>query len=397
MPFSLFHGDLLNRVFEAVGLTGRRPFHVALRCMVLVAITWVPMAVLAALQGLASTRVEPRNFFSDYAAYAQFLIAVPLFVVAERIVSLNTREAARDFVAAGVVAPEDRARVGVVHARVRRLRLARAPEVGAIGLAYLLSFFTIGPEVLGVGPAMTWHSGSGNPPVLTLPGGLTLAGAWLMFVALPVLNYLWLRLAWKIVIWTDYLYRMSRFRLRLVASHPDLTGGLGFVSEVQAKWALVIFAYGISNVAAVIAYKVGIERASIYLVPVWAPAVLFVLVAPALFVLPLLMFTRQLFRAKRRVLAGYREQARRHAASVEARWLDPRAEGAPPLVDAADLNNVAAVFTRAQQMRVVPFDLRSFSQLVGSTIGSIATALPIVRFEATFEDWLSLVAQLLTR
>ena len=48
-------------------------------------------------------------------------------------------------------------------------------------------------------------------------------------------------------------------------------------------------------------------------------------------------------------------------------------------------------------MRVVPFDLRSFGQLVGSTVGSIATALPILRLEATLEDWLRFVAQLLAR
>ena len=396
VPFSLFQGDLLNRGFGVIGLGSYRPLHVALRCLALVGATWVPMAVLAAVQGLVSAQVEARNFFADYAAYGQFLLAVPLFVVAERIVARNTREAARSFVSSGVIGPEDAARLGPVHRRLRRLRLARGPEIATIGLAFALSFFTIGPEMLGVGPAVTWHSGAGTPAIRTL-GGLTFAGAWLMFVALPILNYTWLRLAWKVVIWTDCLYQMSRFRLRLVASHPDLTGGLGFVSEVQAKWALVIFAYGISNVAAVIAYKVGIEGASLSLMPVWAPAVLFVLIAPALFTLPLLMFTKPLSRAKRRALAAYREHARRHAADVDSRWLDTRITGTPPLTDVADLNNVAVMYNRARQMRVVPFDLRSFGQLVGSTVGSIATALPIVRFEATLEDWLDLIARLLGR
>lgn len=396
-PFSLFQGDLLNRAFAVIGLQGRSVLIVVLRCVALVELTWLPMAVLAAAQGLFSTQIDARNFFADYAAYAQFLIAMPLFVVAEHVVSVRTREAARDFLTTGVVAAGDQAQVQLIHQEIRRWRLAMRPEAVLIAIAFLLSFFTIGPEVIGAGPANTWHTGAGAKGIPTLPGGLTFAGAWLMFIALPALNYTWLRLVWKVVIWTRYLYRMSRLRLRLVASHPDLTGGIGFISEVQAKWAIVIFAYGISNVAAVIAYKVGIEGASLWLMPVWAPAVLFVVIAPTLFTLPLLMFTRQLYRAKRRAQAAYREHARRHAVDVESRWL-----GYPPmrpadLGDVADLNNFAAVFTRMQQMRVVPFDLRSFGQLVASTVGSIATALPIVRLEGTLEDWLSLIAQMLGR
>jgi len=396
VPFSLFQGDLLNRGFGAIGVGNRRARHVALRALILALFTYAPMAVAAALQGLVSTRLEARNFFADYAAYGQFLLAIPLFVVAERIVSLNTREAARNFLAAGVIDGNDLPRVDAVHRRVRTLRLSRWPEMAAIVLAYVLSFFTIGPELIGAGPARTWHTAASGEGFRTI-GGLTFAGAWLMFAALPILNYIWLRLAWKIGLWTYYLYRMSRFRLRLVASHPDLTGGIGFVSEVQARWALVIFAYGISNVAAVIAYKVNIEGASLTLMPVWAPAVLFVIVAPSLFTLPLLMFTRQLFRAKRRALSAYRERARQHAVDVESRWLGPGHEAPPRITDVADLNNFAQVFTRMQQMRVVPFDLRSAGHLLGSTFGSIATALPLIRLEGTLEDWLSLLARLLGR
>lgn len=138
-----------------------------------------------------------------------------------------------------------------------------------------------------------------------------------------------------------------------------------------AKWAIVIFAYGISNVAAVIAYKVNIEKASLTLMPVWAPAVLFAVPAPLFFTLPLFLFTRQLFRAKRRALAAYRERARRHAESVEARWLGRHAAEPPAPSDVADLSNFATMFTRMQQMRVVPFDLGSFGHLLGSTLGSI--------------------------
>lgn len=69
VPFSLFHRDWFNRVFGALGMDGRRA-GVLLRCVALVGVTWVPMAVLAAAQGLVGTTIDARNFFADYAAYA---------------------------------------------------------------------------------------------------------------------------------------------------------------------------------------------------------------------------------------------------------------------------------------------------------------------------------------
>jgi hypothetical protein len=84
-PFSLFDGDLLNRTFGRLGLHSRRAVEIAGRCAVVIGATWTPMATFALIQRLYSNRIDARNFFADYAAYAQFLIALPLFIVAERV------------------------------------------------------------------------------------------------------------------------------------------------------------------------------------------------------------------------------------------------------------------------------------------------------------------------
>lgn len=348
-----------------------------------IVLTWVPMAVLALEAGLYSARIEGANFFADYAAYVQFLVALPLFIVAERVVSRNTREAARAFVDTGVVAPSDFPAVDAAHREAERWRTSRLPEFVCIAIAYWLAYETMKPEFLGR-KFVTWH---------TVNGHLTWPGFWAMYVALPMLNYWWLRLAWKTAIWTRYLYRMSRLPLVLAASHPDMTGGIGFISDVQSKFALVIFAYGISNVAAVIAYKIGVEGATLAVTPVWATAVGFVIGAPLLFLVPLFMFTKQLFRAKRRALARYREHAHRQALRFEAHWLqEPAASPGPDADELESLNTVAAIFARVERMRVVPFDARSALQLIGSTVGALATVLPILRIEGPLKDWLELLS-----
>jgi len=393
-PFSLFDNDLLNRAFARVGLQSRHGGDLAGRIIVVFAVTWLPMAALAVKQGLFSTAIEPKNFFADYAAYAQFLIAIPLFIVAERIVSRNTREAARDFLDTGVVNPDHLQYVNESHLEAERWRLAPWPEAVCWGLAYFFALSTILPEfsMTGAGKWQTWHT-----QVTDGHRRLTWAGGWAMLVALPVLNYWWLRLAWKICIWTRYLYRISRLHLQLVASHPDQMGGIGFVGEVQAKFALVIFAYGISNVAAPVAYKVSLEGSPLFVAPVWGPMVGFILGAPALFLFPLFMFTKQLFRTKRKMLARYREQSTRHARAFEARWIDQHAHD-DSVIDVDELtriNHVAIVFDRIERMRVVPFDWHSALQLIGSTLGSVATALPLLKVEGPLRDWLDVLARLM--
>jgi hypothetical protein len=387
----------VNRGFARLGLHSRRPSDVAGRCLFVAGVTWPPMAVLALVQHLYSGTMDARNFFADYAAYAQFLIALPLFVVGERVVSRSTREAAENFVDSGVIRSADVPLADASHREVARLGRSRTAEWVCIALAYILAAATILPE-RWVPSMRTWHMGSGGDPQSSIRTifGLTFPGAWALLVALPLLNYWWLRIGWKVIVWTRYLYRISRPRLVLVASHPDLTGGIGFVSEVQATFALIIFAYGISNVAAVIAYKVAIEGAPLTLPPVWGPAVGFIIGAPALFTLPLFMFTKQLFRTKHRALAAYRERILRQSLAFEATWLGEEASEAGSLDTLlTNMNQFATMFERVEHMRIVPFDLKSGFQLVGSTLGSVATALPLLRFEGPIKDWLEFISALL--
>jgi hypothetical protein len=392
-PFSLFDEDWVNRWFAWLGLRSRHAADIAGRCLFVAGVTWLPMAVLALIQHLYSRTIDARNFFADYAAYAQFLIALPLFVVGERIVSRSTREAAETFVDSGVLEPADLPLADAAHREVARLARSRAAEWSCVVLAYALAAATILPERWA--PAMhTWHMGAGDAGIRTILG-LTLPGAWALVVALPLLNYWWIRIGWKVIVWTRYLYRISRPRLVLVASHPDQTGGIGFVSDVQATFALIIFAYGLSNVAAVIAYKVAIEKAPLTLPPVWGPALGFIIGAPALFTAPLLMFTKQLFRTKHRALAVYREQILRRSLAFESSWLGADTSDAASATVLGNMNHLTTLFGRIERMRIVPFDLKSGLQLIGSTVGSVAAALPLLKIQAPIKDWLEFLSTLL--
>ena len=167
--------------------------------------------------------------------------------------------------------------------------------------------------------------------------------------------------------------------LNLVASHPDRTGGIGFLTEAQTKYGWVILAYGISNIASTIGYKLSFEGAHMSVVAVWGPIVSFVVGAPLLFTVPLFMFTRQLYEAKTRAMELFQERSMERALAFEQKCLQACLSGKYDLMggsDLAGLNTLNIVYDRLRKMRVVPFDARSFTELVSSALGPMIPLLP---------------------
>jgi hypothetical protein len=381
----LYEGDHLNRLWAWLGLGPRKPAHWAWRALLLPLVTWVPMALLAlaGAAGQSSGRVDATNFFADFAAYAQFWLGLPLFVLAEAVISVSTRSASLEFAASGVIRPQDMPRLEALHHRLTALQRSGIADLICLLLGAALSFATVFPELHGAHRLATWHTRQ--------PYGHELSGAgwWAFGFALPLLNYWWLRHIWKVVLWWEYLRAMSRFRLDLVATHPDLTGGIGFVSTVQGHFAWLLLAYGVTNVAATVGYELALEGADLSAPPVWGPLVGFTVGAPLLFLLPLFMFTRQLYRTKRAARRRYRRRAMEQARLFEADILPRSARDSTTVSGALDLtlmNQISRLFEASQQMRVVPFDWRSVTQLVGSTVGSFATLIPVLHLRGPLTD-----------
>lgn len=371
--FSLFEGDLVSRVFAYLGMGSYGVGDLLKRSLLLISVTWVPLALLAIATEVHWIQPPGQNFFLDFAAYGQLIIGLPMFLVAERVIDRQTRDAARCFLTTGVVEVGDASRLSHLNGKVERLRKQLWTEVLCIGLSYVITAAWVVPEMYN--DRDTWHAMGpiGQLQTLTWPGLLEL-----VFVG-PLTTYWWLRWSWKIGIWSWYLYRQSRLRLNLVASHPDKTGGIGFLSDAQTKFGIVILAYGFSNVAPTIGYKLAFEGATMSVVSVWGYAASFVIGAPLLFTIPLFMFTAQLYQAKSRAMELFQERSMERALAFEQKWLKACSSGSYELMsgsDLAGLNALNQVYDHIHAMRVVPFDLRSFSELVGSALGPMVPLLP---------------------
>lgn len=383
--FSLFEGDLMNRAFNSIGIGSRGVTHIFMRAVFIIAITWGGMALLSIqdVNNLPADAKLAQNFFYDFAAYAQFFVGIPLYLIAERVIGESIMGAARDFEDTGVINKEDIPALHEAENTVERLRKAYWPEFICIFISFYFAFMAFAPELVRNDPNMvTWHVTPIAPREFlwwTQTHTYTAAGLYATMVALPLQTYIWVRWVCKIWFWYWYLRRVSKFHLNLVASHPDKTGGIGFLSEVQAKFALVILAGGISGVVATVGYKIAVEHAPVNLPPVWGLVVGFAIFAPILFLAPLLLFTKQLNRTKKRALAAFREKAMVNARRVEDKWLHTNYNEeteAGLRTELNQLNLLSGFFERIHGMRVVPFDLRSAGQLIGSALGPIIPLIP---------------------
>src|SRR5262249_57626711 len=55
------------------------------RALLFALVSWLPLAALAAVQGLAINVDPRRSLLLDFAVYARFLVAVPLFILGESV------------------------------------------------------------------------------------------------------------------------------------------------------------------------------------------------------------------------------------------------------------------------------------------------------------------------
>jgi len=204
--FSLFRDDLVNRAFRVIGLGPELLLHVLGRIAILIGVTWVPVALLAIYSDVGTDQPPGQRFLLDLAAYAQFFVGLPLFVFAEYVIGRSTEAAVEHFRTTGLLPKQNVNLVERWNARVRELRAARWPDAVCLAIGYVLVFVWIWPELHNA--TETWHALG--------PVGhqsLTAAGAWEVFIALPLLDYWWLRWIWKIGLWCRYLAKWLSVQL----------------------------------------------------------------------------------------------------------------------------------------------------------------------------------------
>lgn len=367
--FSLVLGGPLYQLFLRSGLTKPPLDLLRRRVLALPLLTWLPLLVLSALQGQALAGAG-LSFLRDMEAQARFLLALPLLIVAEVVVHRRLAPALRLFVEKGIVRPGDRSRFEAIAASTTRLRNSVAVEVVLIAFVLSAGHYLWREQIAS--RADTWYA-------MQTPQGLTwsLAGRCYAWFSLPIFQFILIRWYYRILLWGQFLWRVSRLDLDLRPAHPDRAGGLGFLGASTFAFAPLLLGQS-AIVSAMIAGRILHEGAQL---PAFKYELAGALVLALLQALgPLLVFVPALLAAKRRGLHEYGLLADRYVREFDRKWLHGGAApgealvGAPDIQSLADLQNSFAVVS---EMRAVPFGRQTILQLL------VVTALPMLPLALT--------------
>ena len=249
-------GGPTDRLTYRIARYGRRS--AAGRIIGLLLITWVPMCVLALLQGNALGATPRESFLLDFATYVRFFVAVPIMVIAEGHIGPRLTQAGLQFVRDGIVRQEDYPAFEQAIARLARRRESVTATLVIIALAVFGACLITFESASGIGMA-SLHS-------VTLPEShafrYNLEALWSLMVALPVFLFLWYRWLWRLLFWTLFLHDVARLNLQLVPTHADGAGGLGFLARAHNAFGMLAFVVG-SAISAEAAFRVVYEGARI--------------------------------------------------------------------------------------------------------------------------------------
>jgi hypothetical protein len=367
--FSLVHGGplfqlLLRGHFASDALT-----LVVRRIILFVLITWVPLLALSALEGHLRDGGVTLPFLPDLETHIRFLVVVPLLLAAELVVHRRLLPVARSFLDRDLISDAEEARFDATIKAAFRLRNSVLAEL------LLLAF------VYGVGVLVVWrhYTALDVPTWYARPSAegylLDGAGIWYAYVSLPIFQFLLLRWYFRVFIWIRFLWQVSRIELSLVPTHPDQLGGLGFLANTVFAFSVLLVAHG-AMLAAQIANRIFFAGAAL---PDFKEEIFVTLVFLLCLVFgPLLVFTPQLSRAKRRGLLEYGTLADRYVREFDGKWLRGGAQASEPLMGSADIQSLADMgnsFTVVRTMRLAPISRDAVLELAACVLVPILPLL----------------------
>jgi hypothetical protein len=351
--------------------------------VVLMGVTWLPLLLLSAVDGLSLHGVTV-PFLNDITAYVRFLVAVPLLVLADIPIGIRMRQVVNHFEAAHLIREDQLTRFRDTIVDALQFRDSRVAELVVLAFAYIASY----NAVLGFSFE---RGGSWSQPVHGQ--GLSTAGYWFAFVALPILQFLIFRWVYRMVVWGRFLWKVSKLDLLLTPTHPDSAGGLAFLGKSLIPFGLILFALS-AAVSSAIAKNILFNGGKLADYQ-WSYAALFLL-ALLVFAGPLLIFVPKLLALKEQGQMEYGILGSEYTQEFHRKWIQKTAQADEPLLGTGDIQSLADLgnsFAIVKSMRIVPAAATDFIGLIlPGLVPAVPLAATVMPVGQILTDLLKLVA-----
>ena len=355
-PFRLSTGGLFNSILLRLHIREPDSYSTRRRILVLTTLCWLPLLLLTAYEGNLLNQKLDIPFIYDLKPYVRFLIVIPLLIVADGLIDPLIASNLQSIGSSGIISETHKK---VYQKAVEQFRLKKDSYLADIIILLIIAIvvfsFIINLEDLDTDNAFTQWSIilENNEPQLTY------AGWWFILVSSPILQIILFRRFWRFYLWVEFLFRLSRLKLRLQPTHPDLSGGLGILKNGEASFILIFFAFGALlsvSLAEEIMYD---DMTLLQAQPIIA---VYIVIAILIMTLPLVFFTGQLIKAKRWGRVVYGGLGYRLSQAFDKKWGDPedRASGEKLLktADASAVCDYSDIYDVVREMRYLPIRVK---------------------------------------
>ena len=371
VDFSLSAGGLAYEFFRRMRLSGDEPRFIRRRVLSVVAILWLPPLILTIIAGTAYSDAIRISFFNSLLGHVRFLVVLPILIGVEPYIHRQLNIAIRLFSERNLIPAEEMADFHRAIDKTHDIRNSYILELGLLVVVYTAGLWFWGsrqPE-----GSQTWYA---NPNTLGL--NLTLAGYWLVFVSLPMFQFFLVRWYARFFILFWMLLQISKLKLNLIPTHPDRSGGLGFLGRVTYAFSPLLFAQG-ALLSAMIATEVMQNGKDIgsFLVESIGYIAFFVIGV----LVPLCVFVPEVARAKRKGLRIYGTLAARYVEEFDKKWIrsdDGQREELLGTADIQSLADLANSYNVVSEMNLAPFNYRDIFRLTAITAAPLIPLLLLV-------------------
>ncbi|MRS01771.1 hypothetical protein EG832_00850 [bacterium] len=381
--FTITKSGILHKLMVKLKLGGTSKKEIGARILFIIAITWLPLLVLAALQGLVINDNIDIPFWKDFACHARFLIVIPILIFAEISVDFHLRELTAQFFKSGILDESDYSAFEAIRKKVERLANTYWSDI--IILLFIVINLVLRLNKLESDMVSFWFFLPGKA-VATL----SWSGYWFALVSMPVMQFIMFRWMWRWIIWIIYFSKLSKLPLKLKSAHPDLAGGIGFLGFPPGPFTQVLFALAILF-ATTIAENIFFLRGTL---PTFYPVMVgFAVISVLVNLAPLLVFTKPLQMQRRKGVFDYTTLIHEHHMQFDAKWFkNPHEEELTGMPDASSMADLNSSFDIVRRMRLFPFDIKI---MMSSILFAIVPMLPLFAFEYNLVELLGKILKML--
>jgi hypothetical protein len=255
------------------------------KVLFLFVICWVPPAIMTLVNDTFWTGDITNSFITSFDTQVRFFISMPIFIMAQSLISSRLQLVIAQFKKSGIVLPDEHSRFDSLVDKHKSFLNSKWTNIILLLICYAqiiaVLFYTKANTAF-----IAWQfvETNGEPTLNTV-------GFWITFISRPLTLFILYKWLLRILVWGNLLRKISNLNIRLFPEHPDLAGGLGFLGYSLRYFSPITFAIS-ASVAGNMADFMLIEGLHITDLKLYALGYyIFILL---LFILPFFSFTEKM-------------------------------------------------------------------------------------------------------